>query len=214
MYGMRMIVSHNGLTITLRAFVKEDVSVLVEHFSSMKTHMNTTGIFGQTLENELEWYENNRKDPDSCVWAIQPEGCDQAIGVTSLHRINDRMNSCSSGIIIWRQDWWNKGVATAAHLARTLFAADYLNRYIIRSSVRTQNPGSYKALLRVGYTVWGTEPRCVLRGGKWLDTYHLAWLHPERIGVLYPEGLPEMYAGGVANAAVALETARREVTFP
>lgn len=139
MYGIRMTVSHKGLTVNLRPFSREDVPVLVEHFSSMKTHLYTGGLFGQTLENELEWYEKNQSDPDSCVWAIQPDGSDQAIGVTSLHQINDRGSSCSSGIIIWRHDWWGKGVASAAHLGRTLFAADYLNRYIIRSSVRTMN---------------------------------------------------------------------------
>jgi len=214
MYGMNMVVSHNGLTIKLRPFTKEDISVLVRYFSSMKTHMNTMGLFGQTLENELEWYEKNRTDQDGCVWAIQPEGCDEPIGVTSLHHINSREGSSSSGIIIWRQDWWGKGVASAAHLGRTLFAADYLNRSIIRSSVRTQNPGSFKALERVGYTVWGTEPRSCLRAGKWLDTYMLAWINPERVSVLYPEGLPKKYAAGIKRAAKALEIARREVIFP
>lgn len=214
MYGMNMVVSHNGLTINLRPFAKEDISVLVKYFSSMKTHMNTMGLFGQTLENELEWYEKNRTDPDGCVWAIQPEGSDEPIGATSLHHINSREGSCSSGIIIWRQDWWGKGVASATHLARTLFAADYLNQGIIRSSVRTQNPGSFKALERVGYTIWGTEPRSILRAGKWVDTYYLAWINPERVSVLYPEGLPKKYAAGVKRAAKALEIARREVIFP
>ncbi len=214
MYGLTMQVNHKGLNVTLRAFREEDISELVKYFSSMKIHMYTKGLFAQTLKNELEWDDKNRKDPDGCVWAIQPEESDVAIGVTSLHHINDRENSCSSGTIIWRQDWWGKGVASAAHLGRTLFAADYLNRYTIRSSVRIANQASHRALLRVGYTVWGTEPVCILRAGKWLETHHLVWLHPERIGVLFPDGLPEMYAGGVAKAAIALETARREVTFP
>ncbi len=213
MYGTQLIVSHKALVINLRPFCKEDISVLVRYFSSLKTHMNTNGLFGQTLENELEWYEKNRTDKGSCVWAIQPEGCNEPIGVTALHDINNRDNACSSGIIIWRQDWWGKGVAGAAHLGRTMFAADYLNRYLIRSSVRTQNPASHKALLRVGYTVWGIEPRSTKRG-KWLDTYNLTWMHPEMVNVLYPEGLPELYADGVARAAIALEMARREVTFP
>ena len=214
MYGIRMTVRHNGIAINLQPFSKEDIPILVEHFSSMKVHMYTKGLFAQTLENELEWYEKNRKDPDSVIWAIQPEGYQFPIGVTSLHHTNSRENSCGSGIIIWDPGWWGKGIATAAHLGRTLFAADYLNRWTIRSSVRVANDTSRRALERVGYTIWGTEPACILRGGKWLDTYHLTWLHPERIGVLYPEGLPKMYVAGVVNAAIALETARREVVFP
>lgn len=214
MFGMTMIVRHNGVTVKLRSFTKEDIPVLVEYFSSMKTHMNTMGIFGQTLENELEWYEKTRKDPECCTWAIQPEGSDELVGVTSLHGINSRENTCTSGIIIWRQDWWGKGVASAAHLGRTLFAADFLNRWTIRSSVRTANEASRRALERVGYTIWGTEPVCVLRGGEWLDTHHQIWIHPDHAEKLFNRNVPAIYMAGIELAKVALETARREVTFP
>lgn len=214
MYGMNMAVKHKGLTVKLRPVSKKDITELVKYFSSMKIHMYTAGIFGQTLENETKWYEKNGDDKDSCVWGIQPAHSKVLIGITALNGINGRDGDCTSGIIIWRKDWWGKGIASAAHLGRTLFAADYLNRCLIRSSVRTMNPGSFKALQKVGYTVWGTEPRSCKRGGKWLDTYHLSWIHPEQLSVLYPEGLPEMYKDGVAKAAIALETARREVTFP
>ncbi len=214
MYGVTMKVSHNGLVVVLRALRKEDVPILVEHFSSMKVHMYTKGIFAQTLENELEWYEKNRKDPDGVTWAIQPEENEFPIGVTALHGINSRENSSSSGIIIWDPSWWGKGVASAAHLARTLFAADYLNRGTIRSSVRVANEASRRALERVGYTIWGTEPACILRANEWLDTYRLIWFHPERTDIFYPDGIPQMYQAGVERARAALEIARREVSFP
>ena len=214
MYGVTMRVNHNGLTIVLRALSKEDIPVLVEHFSSMKVHLYTKGIFAQTLENELEWYEKNRKDPDGVTWAIQPEGYQFPIGVTSLHHINSRENSCGSGIIIWDPAWWGKGVAGAAHLGRTLFAADYLNRWTIRSSVRVANDASRRALERVGYTIWGTEPACILRANEWLDTYRLIWFHPERTDVFYPDGIPQMYQAGVERARIALDVARTEVVFP
>lgn len=214
MYGVTMRVNHNGLTIVLRALSKEDIPVLVEHFSSMKVHLYTKGIFAQTLENELEWYEKNRKDPDGVTWAIQPEGYQFPIGVTSLHHINSRENSCGSGIIIWDPAWWGKGVAGAAHLGRTLFAADYLNRWTIRSSVRVANEASRRALERVGYIVWGTEPVCIQRANEWLDTYRLIWFHPERTDVFYPDGIPQMYQAGVERARIALDVARTEVVFP
>ncbi len=214
MFGVKIKVTHKDLTVFLRAFTKEDIPVLVEHFSSMKVHMYTKGLFAQTFENELEWYEKTRKSQDDCVWAIQPEGSQFPVGVTGLHHINSRENSSSSGIIIWDQQWWGKGVASATHLARTLFAADFLNRWVIRSSVRVPNAASRRALERVGYSVWGTEPVCVLRAGEWLDTHHLVWLHPERVVVMYPNGIPEKYISGVDRASLALATARKEVEFP
>lgn len=211
---MTMEVSHKGTVVKLRAFKRDDVPVLVEHFSSMKVQLYTLGIFGQPLENELEWYDKNRQDPDSVTWAIVPHGQDTPIGVTGLHKINSRNNSCTSGIIIWDSTWWGRGVATAAHLGRTLFAADYLNRWMIRSSAYSQNEASWRAMERVGYTVWGTEPVFEERAGKWLCLQHTIWLHPERVAVLFPDGLPEKYAAGVERATIALETARKEVAFP
>lgn len=214
MFGINMLITHNNQVVRLRPFSKKDILILVEHFSSMKIHMYTKGLFAQTLENEEEWYEKNRKDEDSCIWAIQPKGYEFPIGVTALHHLSSRVNSCSSGIIIWDPNWWGKGIASATHLGRTLFAVDYLNRFTIKSSVRVENTASRKALERVGYSVWGTEPVSVLRGGIWLNTMHLIWLHPDRVSVYYPKGLPDILKDGVTRAKAALELARSEVQFP
>jgi RimJ/RimL family protein N-acetyltransferase len=214
MFGVNMIVRHNGQVVCLRPFSKNDIPELVKHFSSMEVNQYTQMLFAATEEGEEHWYEEKRTDKDSCVWAIQPEGSDVAIGVTELGNITSRVNSSSSGIVIWDKSWWGKGVASAAHLGRTLFAADYLNRFTIRSSVRVPNIASRKALERIGYTVWGTEPLVVCRGGVWLDTLQLIWIHPDRVSVFSPDVVPEMYKAGIENAKVALNTARTEVEFP
>jgi len=208
MFGINLRVKTERITVNLRPACKEDMKELTKHFSSMRIHMHTMGMFAQTLENEEEWYEKVRRDETRCTWLLQPDGYDKPIGVTGLHGIDSRKNSCTSGIIIWDPDWWGKGVASAAHPGRTLFAADYLNRLVIRSCVRSENAASRKALQRVGYTIWGTEPVDDYRAGRWLDTDHLIWFHPEKYQFFYPNGLPEMYVEGVARAKLALEKAR------
>lgn len=213
MYGPTIKISTDKITITLRAFTKDDIAFLVPGFSSLAVQMYTNGLFAQVYENEVEWYEKTRKSPDIVSWALVPEGLNRPIGVTALHGIQSFDGGCVSGIIIWEKDWWGKGVASSAHLVRTLFAADFLNRSIIRSTVRTENPGSFKALKRVGYTIWGTEPRSVWKNGQWFDTHHLIWFHPDRIGLLFPEGLPENYKEGVDNAKKALTFGRSVITF-
>lgn len=213
MFGMKMRVSYEGFSVNLRPFRREDLPVLVEHFDSMRIHMYTMGLFAQTQESEEEWYERSRKDPNSCLWAIVPEGQQTAVGTTGLHNI-DLWGSAVSGIIIWDTSWWGKGVATRAHLARTLFAADYLQRLTIKSAARISNKASNKALMRVGYNKTGVEPSTFCRGGKYLDTQLYCWLHPERIDVLRPNGLPRRYKKGVQRAQVALAKARSVVSFP
>ena len=213
MYGMKMKINHNGQSVILRRFRKSDMPVLVDHFDSMQIHMYTKGLSAQTLENEEEWYEKNRKDPDTCTWAIQPEGYECPIGVTSLDNITSKYNFCTSGVIIWDPAWWGKGIASAAHLGRTRFAVEWLNRFAIRSCVREPNEASRRALERVGYSVWGMEPITTERCGEFLNTYHLLWLHPKRINVYYPNGLPEMFREGVEKAEKALALAKIEVQY-
>lgn len=213
MYGMKMSIEFDGLKVNLRPLARVDLPVLVRNFDSMSIHMYTRGLFAQTLENEEEWYEKNRKDEKGCLWAIQPDGSDEPVGITGLHEI-DIHGSCTTGIIIWDQNWWGKGVATRAHLGRTLFAADYLNRLTIKSSVRADNAASFKALTRVGYNLTGLEPRTSYRAGRYMDTKLLCWIHPEKTTQLFPEGEPEAYKEGIEKASVALLYARKVVTFP
>lgn len=213
MFGIKMFVKTDKAKVLLRPGTKEDIPELVKHFSSMQVHVYTQGLFGQTLENEIEWYDKVRKDENDCVWFIQPEGSDVPVGVTALHKILSRGGGCTSGIIIWDQGWWGKGVASAAHLARTLFAADYLSKYSIRSSVREDNEASRRALESVGYTVWGTEPADGYRAGKWLNTHQLKWFHPDKHQFYFPDGLPEKFVPGVERAKLALDKARQVVKF-
>ncbi|HUC94523.1 MAG TPA: GNAT family protein [Candidatus Saccharimonadales bacterium] len=213
MFGINMRIEYDGFGVALRPLSKADLPVLVEHFNSMKIHYYTQGLFAQTLENETEWYEKKRKEETSCLWGIVPDGSEVAVGITEIHGINTH-GSCETGFIIWDTSWWDKGVATRSHLGRTLFASDYLNRLTIRSSARVENGGSVNALTRVGYVKTGVEPRTYFRAGRFLDTQLFCWLNPERIGILFPEGLPSQYEDGVQKAQVALTKARQVVSFP
>lgn len=212
MFGMTMNVEFDGFGITLRAFKKEEMADVANGFSSMKIHLYTGQSFAQTLENEIEWYDKMRVSKEDMVWAIAPDDSSKPVGVTGIHNINIG-GSCNTGITIWDQKWWGKGVATRAHLGRMLFMADYLNRLTATSSVRVDNPASLKAVTKVGYFITGKYPRTAQRQGKFLDTYALCWLNPERISILFPEGLPEEYEEGVKKAKEALDLARLVISF-
>ena len=177
----------------------------------MKILEYTQMLFGASLEGEMAWYEKVCKDASTCLWAIATPD-NTPIGVTGLHELN-LSGGCTSGIIIWDQSWWGKGVASAAHLMRTLFATDYLARLTINSCVRVPNEASKKALERVGYTIWGTEPPTVFRGGGYLSTHHLTWINPERTDLVFSAGIPLLYRPGIDKARVALQKAREVVKF-
>lgn len=213
MFGPTMRVMFDGFGVTLRAPKKAEVEAIAPIFSSMKTHMYTMRTYAATPEDEGEWYERVRKDTAACQWGIVPDGEDAIVGFTGLHGIDPISMSCTSGIIIARTDLHGKGIATRAHLARTMFAADFLNRYTIQSHVRVPNEASFRALERVGYMRTGKHIANWYRDGKYMDTYVLSWLHPERLMFTKPGGLDEEEAKAVERAQLALQKARKTVEF-
>lgn len=212
MLGFGMRVELDGIDIELCAPTTELLVHVVGGMQSLNILMYTAQVSAKSLEDERAWFEKVRTEQESMVWFIRPAGSDIPIGVTALHNI-DNLGTCTSGIMIWDKTWWRKGIATRAHLARTLYAADYLNRSVIHSSARTENPGSVKALQRAGYTLWGTEVCSGYRKGEWLETAHLTWLHPDRTGMLFPKGVPELYREGIEKAKIELNLARQVVAL-
>ncbi len=211
MFGPVLRIKYDGLGISLVPLKREWMPEIAERMT-LSIRMYTHGVFALTPEDEFEWYEKARQKEDSVHWAILPDGCDFPVGTTGLGQIDPISGSCGSGIIIWDKDWWGRGVASRAHLIRTWYAADWLNRLTIYSSVRVPNPASRKALERVGYTQYAITPRDDYRNGNFLDTWNLVWMHPEKINVLYPDPdndpVPEMYLPGIERAAIALNKAR------
>lgn len=218
MFGYKMNIADNGLCVVLRPATLDDLPHVVQGFSSFDVHRYTNGISAPTLDDERDWFERTRKDKETWSWVITAyhqnrNETDTPIGVTALHHVSAYHGSCNSGIVIWDKSWWGKGVASLAHLGRTLWAADELQRSTITSQVVTPNEASLKALLKVGYTVTGRYARNRFRDGRFCDTYCLSWLNPKVISLLFPDGLPKQYQCGVEKAETALEKARKIVTF-
>src|SRR3990172_10881365 len=63
-----------------------------------------------TLEEEREWYDSKRSDPDNVLWAIDgPEG--RLIGTIEL-RITPRSRRAEMGVAIQDKTQWDKGYGT------------------------------------------------------------------------------------------------------
>lgn len=210
MLGYPLHIEKDGLAVTLRSPTEDDLTVIVKGFASQRIHLYTLGQGAPSLEKEKEWLSKSEADQNGRTWVIEVDN--KAIGVTGIHGM-DLSGSCESGIIIWDQDYWHKGVASCSHLMRTFYAADFLNRFTIRSHARTVNPGSVNALKRVGYAVTGIQPKTHFKAGEYLDTYVFTWWHPERISLLFKEGLPKEYEEAVSKAQATLDLARQLVSY-
>ncbi|MBI4091191.1 GNAT family N-acetyltransferase [candidate division WWE3 bacterium] len=214
MFGNAMKVEFDGLAITLRQLTEKDVPVIVAGMSSLLVRQWTGSIDVVTEAEEREWLEKAGKSKVDVYWGIFLDGSKPPIGSTALHGIDRRSRTAVSGIVIWDPAWWRKGVATRAHLARTLFAADWLNLATIQSGVRVPNEASLKALQKVGYVVTGKHPRNFFAGGRYHDSYILTWFNPSLLNELWlEEKAPAEVLEGMEKAREALDRARNCVVF-
>ena len=65
-----------------------------------------------SLEDEQEWYENKRGDPDNVLWAIDGPG-GRLIGTIEL-RVSPRQRRAEMGVAIQDKTQWNQGYGTQA----------------------------------------------------------------------------------------------------
>jgi len=188
---------------------------MAEMYSSARIHWYTLQLFGFTQEGEEGWIVKMGSDPKQVLWAIVPEGNDDVpIGSTGLHGL-DWSHSCTSGIIIFDPAWWNRGVASRAHIGRTWYAARRLDRATIRSEVMSPNVASRRALERVGYTVTGSFPNVQLtKEGVFVPRLGLTWYNPPWMPRLFPEGVPSELKDGIERAKIALQRAEEVINFP
>ncbi|MCX6784130.1 MAG: GNAT family protein [candidate division WWE3 bacterium] len=204
MFGPKLSIHGASHLIQLRPCRKTEMGVVADYMSNPIVQRFTLQIGGFTESDEMDWFERNRIDRTSYIWAITIDDNDELVGITSLGEVN-HYQSCKSGIIIFRTDLWHQGIASGAHILRTGFAAYTLNRATIATEVKEPNIPSRKALERVGYMVTGRHLRTVRVDGAFADRLELSWLNPNWINVLYPEGLPDVYREGVEKAKLTLQ---------
>jgi RimJ/RimL family protein N-acetyltransferase len=147
-----------------------------------------------TKEDEEEWFDKTRADKSSLVWGIWviEKGGRKLIGNTALAEIRwTHVHQATSGSLIFRQEYWGKGIASAAHKARTWYAFQHMGLHRIKSAVMRGNVGSYKALAKSGYSLVYVERNEQFIDGKLrhldnleclnpLDPFWTQWWHGDR----------------------------------
>lgn len=135
------------------------------------------------LEDELEWFDKARANESNLIWGIWVVDGDERklIGNSALEAINinhGKMHQATSGSLIFRKEYWGRGIASAAHKARTWYAFHELGLHRIMSAVIRGNGGSLKALKRSGYSLVYTERNTVFVDGKVRHQDNLECLNP------------------------------------
>ncbi len=180
-FGPIMRMNVNGLQIELAPITKE---VLREFVSpGMQQHgilkFLSTGV--KVHEDEEEWYESVRKDPKSIVWGIWviDGGTRTVIGSTALHNIErSHMYQATSGSLIFRKEYWGKGIASRIHMARTWYGFHEMGLDRVMSVVVQGNVASLKALQKSGYDLVYVARNTHFADGKLHHQDNLECLNP------------------------------------
>lgn len=181
---MMRVTTDSGLQLELAPLRLEDMQYYIAD-GGMQAHSVTrylNSLPAQTQKDEEEWFERTRTSKTVLAWGIYDitDGDKVIIGGTTLMDIESGViRQATSGILIFRKDYWGKGVATAAHLARTRYAFEQMGLHRIRSAVIHGNDASYRALHRIGYETVYVERNTVFVDGQLRHQQNLELLNPE-----------------------------------
>lgn len=205
-FGPIMKFNVGELTVELAPLTRDSMSEFVnnKHDGGMQRYAVTRYIGRQqapTVDDENEWFDRVRASKDSLVWGIWvTKGENRTlIGNTSLNDIGanghiDFMRQATSGSMIFRTEYWGRGIASAAHKARVWYAFKHLGLHRIKSAVIQENKGSRKALERSGYFFVYTERNDMYSDGNVhhldcfeclnpIDLFWSQWWHGDRPSV-------------------------------
>lgn len=193
-FGPIMRFTLGELQIELAPIPKEAAGEIIslEHGGGLQRHKVNRYLgldVAPVLEDEHDWIEKVRTAQDSLVWGIwivEKEGDASKrtlIGNSALIGIDKDGHSvlirqATSGSMIFRPEFWGKGIASAAHKARTWYAFKHMGLHRIKSAVIQANGGSRKALERSGYTFVYTERNEQYGDGQFHHLDNLECLNP------------------------------------
>ena len=163
-FGPIMRLKAGELTIELAPLTKEVMGEFInlQHGGGMQrleVRRYTSSITAPVLEDEYDWFEKTRQSKDSIVWGIWVIEDDKRIliGNTSLFSFSEGhaklILQATSASMIFRKEYWGRGIASSIHKARTWFAFQHLGLHRVKSAVIQGNVGSLKALSRSGYSL-------------------------------------------------------------
>lgn len=193
-FGPVMRLTVGELNIELAPLAKEVMKEFVAGMQQAGVTKYLAQHVAPTLEDELEWFDKIRTDKQSLLWGIWVVDGDSRvlIGNTALNNITkSHIHQATSGSMIFRKEYWGKGIASHVHKARTWYAFQHLGLHRVMSAVIQGNVASRKALAKSGYELVYVERNTVFVDGALrhqdnleclnpLDSFWTQWWHSNR----------------------------------
>lgn len=169
----------HGKRLTLRSITRDDLPHYVDWLNDREVTRHLLRFRPLNMDNETDWYESQRKDPDTFNFAIEITAEKKHIGSISL-RLRRRVDQeAELGIVIGDKSEWGKGYCREAIgliLAYGFFTLN-LNRIYLR--VHEGNIGGIKCYERSGFVLEGTLREAGFSEGKFINHHIMSVLRRE-----------------------------------
>jgi RimJ/RimL family protein N-acetyltransferase len=130
-----------------------------------------------TLQDEVEWYEDSRANPDNVLWSIETlDG--RLIGTTEL-RVTPYARRAELGIAIQDKTQWNRGYGTETIRLLLEYGFEDLQLNRIELTVDEQNARGRRCYEKCGFTEEGLLRQHRLVDGQFGNTVMMSILRSE-----------------------------------
>jgi RimJ/RimL family protein N-acetyltransferase len=132
-----------------------------------------------TIQDEEDWFNHQRNDQSSKIFAILTCAEGKLIGNCGLHQIDWSNRNAILGIFIGDKDFWGRGFGTDTTRTLLRYAFEEANLHRIELEVFSFNQRAIRVYEKVGFKLEGTRRQALYREGAWHDEHIMAILHDE-----------------------------------
>jgi RimJ/RimL family protein N-acetyltransferase len=167
-----------GVSVRLRPLEERDLPTCVEWMADREVTRWLAAI-GEppTLEDEQEWYDRRRSDPDSVMWAIETEE-GRLIGNVEL-RLTTQARRAEMGIVVGDKGEWSKGYGTNTVKMILRYAFEELELNRVELTTDEENHRAIRCYEKCGFRQEGLLRQHRLVDGEFGNTLVMAVLREE-----------------------------------
>ncbi len=177
---MARVIKLSGEKVELGPLVREDMDRFfswVNDYDIAKYLANVQGI--HTVEDEIDWYDATRKDPNREIFALLEKSTGRLIGNCALMHIDRIHRSAEFGILIGEKECWGKGYGREATVLVINYGFNTMNLHSVYLKLFSYMQDAQKMFERVGFKVVGTRRESRYFSGKYYDEIIMDLLNRE-----------------------------------
>ncbi|MHA2032259.1 MAG: GNAT family N-acetyltransferase [Candidatus Kariarchaeaceae archaeon] len=162
-----------GQNIYLRGLELTDVTELMKHWNNVEVKKFLNSSIPHSTQEEVEWVKHTwkqRKDGKKFIFAIIYKESDLYIGNIEISIISQNSRRGVVGIVIFNQDYWNKGLGTESIQIILEFAFNILNLNSVELEVFANNQRAIQCYKKCGFKQMGVRREAVFMEGKYFDS--------------------------------------------